>query len=294
MNQFSTEFLWVRSAEFICISWFANTLCMIIPWCCRSYPTACDDKLSQLEACLWISRNSFSTFLFLFSSFCLRWNPRRPTWCSSKFEALVFCISAPPYLAFYSPHGFHIWCCCSNPCPQFGWLHHFDLDYTIWISLAKLSTGLDTFYSLKQMNGPFFQFPNDFLIDIGSTIHFEIFIILHSFLIPPFLFPCLRVFWLSHVVTWARRRPAVRPARWRASAARTIPRKRSDWWSGGFLSRYPKSTHGDLDNPMTEETSKCGKSTATRSFHCDFYDTSCVFLNQLSKLFMSYMMSELV
>lgn len=140
MNQFSTETLWVRSAEFICISWFANTLCMIIPWCCRSYPTSCEDKLS----------------LFILSSFCLRWNPHRPTCCSSKFEALVFCISAPPYLVVYSPHGFHIWCRCSNPCPQFGWLHHFDLDYTIWISLAKLSIDLDTFYSLKQMNRPFF------------------------------------------------------------------------------------------------------------------------------------------
>jgi hypothetical protein len=35
-------------------------------------------------------------------------------------------------------------------------------------------------------------------------------------------------------------------------------------------SGYPKSTHGDLDNPMTEETSKCGKSTATRSFRLWF------------------------
>ena len=79
--------------------------------------------------------------------------------CRSKFKALVFCISAPPYLVVYFPHGFHIWCRCSNPCPQFGWLHHFDLDYIIWISLAKLSINPDTFYSLKRMNGPFSQFP---------------------------------------------------------------------------------------------------------------------------------------
>ena len=34
----------------------------------------------------------------------------------------------------------------------------------------------------------------NFLFDMGSTNHFEIFIILHSFPLPPFLFPCLRVF----------------------------------------------------------------------------------------------------
>lgn len=49
-------------------------------------------------------------------------------------------------------------------------------------------------------------------------------------------------------------------------------------------SGYPKSTHGDLYNRMTEETPDVENLLLQGHFDCDFYDTWCVFLKSIFRI----------
>ena len=97
MQQFLTN------SGFIRISCFANTLSMIIPWCCRSYENSL--VMTNSSSCSTTCSSSEPP-------------PRKPYLSTS--HSLVVC----------SPHGFYmlIWCCCSNPGPQFELFAHFNLD----------------------------------------------------------------------------------------------------------------------------------------------------------------------